>query len=69
MRYCEFTGDGEHDFDEVGHKGACGYLGFIPASGQDMCMKHEKPIKRSLQGWRMCCDECDSPMQVKETDG
>ena len=30
IRFCEFTGDGVHHFDEVGYKVVRPFLGFTP---------------------------------------
>ena len=62
MRFCEFTGDGEHDFDEVGFKKKCPHIGFTPRTGESLCLRHNKPIQESAGGWLLCCDECESPI-------
>jgi hypothetical protein len=68
VRFCEFTGDRDHDFDEVGYKKVCEHIGFVPAKAdQSLCLKHNKSIQVSSEGWRVCCQECVTPVQaVKE---
>lgn len=67
MKYCEFIGDGVHDFDEVGYGKQCRHIGFIPATGQGMCEKYKQPIDANAEGWMVCCSECKVPVQVKES--
>ena len=59
IRFCEFTGDGEHQWDEVGFKKSCGYLGF------NRCTRYNVPLIM-YDGWRVCCAECNIPVQIKE---
>lgn len=59
IRFCEFTGDNEYDWDEVGYKKLCPHAGFR------YCKKYNKPITISEEGWRECCDECEKPIQIK----
>jgi len=66
MRFCEFTGDEAHDFDEVGFKKACEHIGVVGRTGENVCLKHNKPIETCSAGWRLCCDECTEPVQVKQ---
>lgn len=65
IRFCEFTGDGKHDWDEDGFKKKCDYVGFIPKTGQDMCCLHKQPLG-GREGWRTCCESCTQPIQVKD---
>lgn len=58
-RFCEFTGDDKHDFDEVGYKNKCLHIGIM-----DNCLLHRKPLGE-YKGWRVCCAECTIPVQVK----
>lgn len=59
LRFCEFTGDGVHDWDEVGYKARCQFMGF------EHCTLHKKPLGE-YEGWRVCCAECTIPIQCKE---
>lgn len=60
-RYCEFTGDDSKEWDEVPRSvRVCMYAGFAE------CGLHKQPIPEDSNGWRMCCDECTSPKQIKE---
>jgi hypothetical protein len=56
--YCEFTGNTKHDWDEVGFKKRCEHIGIVN------CMLHNQPLKQK-DGWRVCCSECKTPVQVK----
>lgn len=58
-RFCEFTGDDEHTFDEPGFKKLCEHAGFR------RCVLHNRPL-REWRGWRVCCQECTTPIQIKE---
>lgn len=58
IRFCEFTGGGVHHFGEAGYKEACPFLGF------GHCTLHDKPLSISIDGWRVCCEECVIPVQV-----
>lgn len=58
-RFCEFTGDEKHVWDEPGHKKLCQHAGF------ERCQLHGKPLGE-LFGRRVCCEECTAPIQVKE---
>jgi hypothetical protein len=63
--FCEFTGDDTHDFDEVGFKKSCEHLGFVPEDAdKSLCLKHNKSVWKNVGGWRLCCDECEKPIQV-----
>jgi len=66
VRYCEFTGDSKKAWDEVPRR-VCEYAGF------SHCILHDTSIKISADGWRVCCDKCETPKQVKlscpECDG
>ena len=66
VRFCEFTGDDKHDFDEFGYKRRCEHIGFIPKTGQDICCLYKQPIGTSAEGWTTCCAQCTQPVQVKE---
>ena len=59
IKFCEFTGDGKHYWNEVGYKNKCQYIGIM-----DNCLLHKKPLGE-FEGWRVCCDECTTPVQVK----
>ena len=59
IRFCEFVGDDEHDWDEVGYKKRCEYAGF------EHCTLHRQPLGEH-EGWRVCCDACVTPVQIKE---
>jgi len=60
IRFCEFTGDDKgHSWDEVGYKQRCQYAGF------SHCQLHKKPMDENEEGWRVCCKECTTPIQVK----
>lgn len=54
LRYCEFPGDSEHDWDEVGYKGRCVHAGF------EHCTLHKEDLG-SYQGWRVCSKSCKTP--------
>ncbi len=58
IRFCEFTGDNKHDWDEADYKKLCQYAGF------EHCTLHKKWLGE-FEGWRVCCDECTIPVQVK----
>ena len=58
IRFCEFTGDGEHGFDAVGYKKLCPHVGIM-----DNCLLHKQPLGE-FEGWRVCCTECTTPVQV-----
>ncbi len=58
MRFCEFTGDDKHHWDEPGHKKLCEHAGF------EHCTLHKKPLGEH-EGWRVCCAECTQPVQTK----
>lgn len=60
VKYCEFTGDDHHDWDEVGFKRKCEHIGIT-----DNCLLYKKPLGER-DGWRVCCGECVNPIQVKE---
>lgn len=60
IRFCEFTGDDKHVWDEVGHKRACPHIGIM-----GNCLRYHKPLGEH-EGWRVCVPECDIPVQVKE---
>lgn len=60
VRFCEFTGDATHRWDEVGWKKKCKHLGIT-----DTCLLHQQPIGE-LDGWRVCCAACTKPIQTKE---
>ena len=57
-RYCEFIGDGTHSFDEEGYKEKCPHRGF------KHCLLHQVPVGEDVDGWKTCCPECNSPIQV-----
>ena len=59
IRFCEFTGDGKHFWDEVGFKKKCGSISIT-----DKCLKHHQPLGE-FEGWRVCCDACVDPVQIK----
>jgi len=59
ISFCEFTGDHDHDWDEVGHKKLCEFAGFR------RCLLHEQPLTFH-QGWKVCCAQCTAPVQTKE---
>ena len=60
VRYCEFTGDNEREWNEIGlTKRNCEHLGFAH------CLLHNKAIHEDNEGWRVCCKECTTPRQVK----
>ena len=62
VRFCEFTGDAEHPWDEAGHKRACPHI-----SVMNNCLKHgHKHLLVLEDGWRRCLPECQTPVQVKE---
>ena len=56
VRYCEFTGDANHAWDEVGYKRTCEYAGFVK------CLRHAQPLIIH-RGWRVCCVQCTTPIQ------
>jgi len=59
-RFCEFTGDSKKHWNEVpSSKRTCEHMGFA------ICKLHDQPIVENLDGWRECCDECETPKQVK----
>ena len=62
-RFCEFTGDGEHYWDEVGFKKLCEHRGFTH------CQLHKEPVGESEDGWRTCCSSCTTPVQIKDEKG
>jgi len=64
MKFCEFTGDELHDFDEVGYKKKCEHIGLIPNGGMYMCMKYRLPIRQNNEGWLRCCSICEHPIHV-----
>jgi hypothetical protein len=57
-RFCEFTGDVQHKWDEVGYKKKCEYI-----SINDSCLLYKKPLGE-FDGWRICCKECTKPIQI-----
>lgn len=59
VKFCEFTGDTDHFWDEVGFKKICEYAGFAH------CVLHGLPLGESKDGWRTCCSECNNPVQIK----
>ena len=59
IRFCEFTGDGNHVWDEVDFKRKCRNIGIM-----HKCLLHKKPLGE-FEGWRVCCEECTTPVQVK----
>jgi len=64
VRFCEFTGDNIHEFDEVGYKNTCKNIGFRPLPVELLCLKYNQDIKENEEGWRMCCSECENPIQI-----
>lgn len=60
IKFCEFTGDNEHGWDEVGFKQKCPHIGIM-----DKCLLHHKPLGE-FEGWRVCCEPCTQHVQVKE---
>lgn len=59
-RFCEFTGDENKDWNEVPRtKRVCKWAGFR------QCGLHKKPIEENWEGWRVCCEECTTPKQIK----
>jgi len=65
VRFCEFTGDGKHAFDEAGYKQRCEHIGLVPKTGQYVCMIYKQPIGTDAEGWLTCCKQCTQPIQVK----
>ena len=59
VRFCEFTGDESHSWDEVGWKKKCTHIGIT-----DRCLKHQQQLGE-LDGWRVCCEACTKPIQVR----
>ena len=59
IRFCEFTGD-EHSPWDGDKKKLCQYAGF------ERCLLHNTKLL-SYCGWRVCCDECKTPVQIKQT--
>jgi len=59
IRFCEFTGDKNHVWDEENYKNLCQYAGF------SYCTLHKKPLGE-YNGYRVCCKGCTTPVQVKE---
>ena len=60
IRFCEFTGDDTHFWDEVGAKKCCPYVGI-----SDICLLHKQPLE-TFEGWRVCCEKCTTPVQIKD---
>jgi hypothetical protein len=59
LRFCEFIGDDQHTFDEPGYKKLCEHAGF------ERCQLHKKYLGE-YYGWRVCCEECQNPIHIKE---
>lgn len=58
LKFCEFTGDKDHVWDGE-KKQVCEHAGF------ERCILHKQPLLNYL-GWRLCCKECKTPIQIKE---
>ena len=58
VRFCEFTGDDAHEWDESGYKQLCPYAGFTH------CTLYHMPLFLH-EGWRACYEECRTPIQIK----
>lgn len=59
MKFCEFTGDKDHYFDEAGYKKKCEHISIM-----DKCLLHNLPLGE-FEGWKVCCDACTTPVHVK----
>lgn len=67
VRYCEFTGDDKHSFDEWGHKKRCGHIGYRNSSPSGLwCMKYEQNLTEDGEGWVRCHSSCEQPIQIKK---
>ena len=53
-RYCEFIGDDESPWDGE-KKGKCEHVGI------SHCQLHKEEHKTDAEGWRVCCDACETP--------
>jgi len=53
-RYCEFPGDEESPWDGE-KKGKCEHVGI------SHCQLHKEEHKTDAEGWRLCCDACETP--------
>ena len=36
----------------------CIYIGFVPATGVDMCTRYKEPISQDEEGWMTRCESC-----------
>jgi hypothetical protein len=67
VRYCEFTGDDNHAFDEFDFKKRCEHIGYTAQSQSGLCcMKHSQPIAEDGEGWVRCHASCKQPIQIKK---
>ena len=61
VKMCEFPGNDRISFDEIPKsKRLCEYAGF------HHCTLHNEPLKKTLDGWRLCSVSCTSPKYKKD---
>jgi hypothetical protein len=67
VRYCEFTGDDKHSFDEFDHKKRCEHIGYRNGSPSGLhCMKYQQDLVEDGEGWVRSRPSCEQPVQIKK---